>query len=165
MIAAIHIDTLLQEAPGQAVVNALQILLDVDRHLMEVDANERSITFRFAMHLQAEFPGWYVDCEYNRDGVEPKRIGHLGLYPEIEDAEAKTVFPDVIVHQRGPRPGKNYLVVEFKKSTSTVDRDIDRQKLHGYKRDLAYQHALFIEIGIVQDPGLDPYIEAVEWIR
>lgn len=51
---------------------------------------------------------WTVDCEYNRDGTEPKRLGHLELYPDSEDDEAKTVFPDVIVHRRGTR--KNYLV-------------------------------------------------------
>ncbi|WP_206597681.1 hypothetical protein [Pseudomonas syringae] len=131
--------------PGQAVAHALSQLLDEDHDLLGIDANERSITFRFAMYLQQHFPGWTVDCEYNRDGTDPKRLGHLELYPDSEDDEAKTVFPDVIVHRRGTR--QNHLVLEFKKSTSRVDRRIDLRKLQGYKQQLGYEHALFVEIG------------------
>lgn len=97
------------------------------------------------MYLQQYFPDWSVDCEYNRDGIEPKRLGHLELYPDSEDVEAKTVFPDVIVHRRGTR--RNFLVLEFKKSTSRVDRQIDLRKLWGYKQQLGYEHALFVEVG------------------
>ena len=131
--------------PGEAVARALSELLDNDQDLLGVDANERSITFRFALYLQQHFPDLTVDCEYNRDGIEPKRLGHLELYPDSEDDDAKTVFPDVIVHQRGTR--KNHLVLEFKKSTSHVDRQIDLRKLRGYKQQLGYEHALFVEVG------------------
>ncbi|HGF5711697.1 TPA: hypothetical protein ACF25K_004907, partial [Klebsiella pneumoniae] len=96
--------------PGEPVSHALSELLFNDHDLLSIDANERSITFRFAMYLQLSFPGWNVDCEYNRDGVEPKRLRHLELYPDSEDVEAKTVFPDVIVHRRGTQ--QNHLVLE-----------------------------------------------------
>ena len=131
--------------PGEAVARALSELLDNDKDLLGIDVNERSITFRFAMYLQQHFPDWTVDCEYNRDGIEPKRLGHLELYPDSEDDEAKTVFPDVIVHRRGTK--ENHLVLEFKKSTSRVNRQIDLRKLQGYKRQLGYEHALFVEVG------------------
>ncbi len=140
-----QIQYLNRHPPGEAVIRALSELLDNDHDLLGIDANERSITFRFAMYLQQHFSDWTVDCEYNRDGTEPKRLGHLELYPDSEDDEAKTVFPDVIVHQRGTR--KNYLVLEFKKSTSRVDRQIDLRKLRGYKQQLGYEHALFVEVG------------------
>ncbi len=131
--------------PGWAVADALSQLLERDAYLLEIDANERSIAYRFAFYLQALLPNWTVDCEYNRDGVEPKRLGYFDIHPDNEDDEAKTVFPDVIVHLRGTR--RNYLVIEFKKSTSNVDRDIDRRKLEGYKQQLGYLFALFIEVG------------------
>ncbi|PSD16122.1 hypothetical protein C7E12_02065 [Stenotrophomonas maltophilia] len=140
-----QIQCLYNHPPGEAVARALSELLDNDHDLLGIDANERSITFRFAMYLQQHFPDWTVDCEYNRDGTEPKRLGHLELYPDSEDDEAKTVFPDVIVHRRGTR--NNYLVLEFKKSTSRVDRQIDLRKLRGYKQQLGYEHALFVEVG------------------
>jgi hypothetical protein len=143
---------------GEAVAWALSELLKNDHHLLSIDANERSITFRFAMYLQPRLPDWTVDCEFNRDGVEPKRLGHLELYPDSEDEEAKTVFPDVIVHRRGTQ--QNYLVVEFKKSTSRVDRKIDIQKLRGYKQQLGYAHALFVEVGT----GGQASVTALEWI-
>ena len=144
-LTAAQIAYLKHHPPGDAVVHALSELLVNDHDLLGIDANERSITFRFAMYLQCHFPDWTVDCEYNRDGIEPKRLGHLELYPDSEDDEAKTVFPDVIVHRRGTR--NNYLVLEFKKSTSRVDRQIDLRKLRGYKQQLGYEHALFVEVG------------------
>lgn len=140
-----QIQYLSQHLPGEAVARALSELLGNDNDLLGIDANERSITFRFAMYLQQHFPDWTVDCEYNRDGTDPKRLGHLELYPDSEDDEAKTVFPDVIVHRRGTRD--NYLVLEFKKSTSRIDRQIDLRKLRGYKQQLGYEHALFVEVG------------------
>ena len=144
-LTAAQIAYLKHHPPGDAVVHALSELLVNDHDLLGIDANERSITFRFAMYLQRHFPDWTVDCEYNRDGIEPKRLGHLELYPDSEDDEAKTVFPDVIVHRRGTK--ENHLVLEFKKSTSRVNRQIDLRKLQGYKRQLGYEHALFVEVG------------------
>lgn len=49
------------------------------------------------------------------------------------------------MHRRGTR--QNHLVLEFKKSTSRVDRRIDLRKLQGYKQQLGYEHALFVEVG------------------
>src|SRR4051794_34946638 len=87
--------------PGSAVLSALQMLLDRDADLLVFDANERSITHRFAMYLQELLPAWHVDCEYNRDGHDPKRVELPTLCPRDDDSDAKTVFPDVIAHQRG----------------------------------------------------------------
>lgn len=158
MIDARHIETLEKQPPGHAVLRALRMLMETDTHLMEVNANERSITFRFAMHLQRELPDWHVDCEYNRNGNIPKRLRGLPLTPNADDVDAKTVFPDVIVHRRNTE--QNYLVMEFKKSNSLVERDVDLIKLDGYKRELGYEFALFIEIGI----STPPYIHQIEWI-
>lgn len=144
-LTAAQIAYLKHHPPGDAVVHALSELLVNDHDLLGIDANERSIAFRFAMYLQRHFPDWTVDCEYNRDGIEPKRLGHLELYPDSEDDEAKTVFPDVIVHRRGTK--ENHPVLEFKKSTSRVNRQIDLRKLQGYKWQLGYEHALFVEVG------------------
>lgn len=145
-------------SPGEAVARALSELLANDQDLLAIDSNERSITFRFAMYLQPYFPRWTVDCEYNRDGIEPKRLGDLGLYPYSDDDEAKTVFPDVIVHRRGTR--ENHLVLEFKKSTSRVDKAIDLRKLQGYRQQLGYEHALFVEVG-TEGRGV---ITELEWV-
>jgi hypothetical protein len=114
------IDTLAKCEAGSAVKHALEAFLENDSQLLRIDANERSITARIAMYLQQALPQLHVDCEYNRDGVNPKRLAHFHLFPEAEDTEAKTVFPDIIAHVRGTN--KNYLVIELKKSTNTVPR-------------------------------------------
>lgn len=154
----VFVKVLQSKEPGNALVSALRTLLARDSCLLEVDANERSITHRLAMYLQEEFPSFDVDCEYNRDNVEPKKIGHLGLYPDDEDTEAKTVFPDIIVHKRGTKD--NHLVIEVKKSTNRVGRTADYAKLHGYKKTLGFQFALFLELGTLQQAT----VTAVEWL-
>jgi hypothetical protein len=153
------IDILKEQSVGDVVISALTDLLNQDSYLLMVDANERSITHRLAMYLQSRLPDLHVDCEYNRDGIDPKRIKYLGLNPHDEDADAKTVFPDIIAHIRNSK--NNYLVIEVKKSTSTVDRDVDISKLQGYKTSLGYKFALFIEL----DTGDKAGVGRVEWIN
>lgn len=144
--------------PGAAVFSALHQLIDNDAYLLQIDANERSISHRFAMYLQTQLSNWHVDCEYNRDGICPKRLGHLDLRPDSEDTDSKTVFPDIIAHVRGT--SENYLVIELKKSTSTVCRGVDFNKLRGYKRDLRYQYALFIELAAGGKSG----VAKLKWV-
>lgn len=152
------ITTLRQEEPGEMLMAALVDLLQKDSYLLKVDANERAISHRIGIYLQCHFRIWDVDCEYNRDGVNPKKIGHLELYPDNEDTEARTVFPDIVLHKRGTND--NYLVIEIKKSTNSVDRSVDYKKLRGYKRDLGYKYAVFIELGVGDKLG----VTIVDWI-
>ena len=84
------------------VLEAARHLLNQDRYLFANDLNERSITHKFAEYLQHQFPEWNVDCEYNRDHHDPKRLD-LPSRHDIsgDDVNAKTVFPDIIIHERG----------------------------------------------------------------
>jgi hypothetical protein len=60
---------------ARKIVSALEALLDSDAYLLKADANERSISHRLAVHLDNAFEGegWDIDCEYNRDGHDPKK--------------------------------------------------------------------------------------------
>jgi hypothetical protein len=151
-------EQLLSREPGKFVLAALIDLLEKDSYLLKVDVNERSIVHKFALHLQQQLPNLHVDCEYNRDGVEPKHIEHFYLDPDAEDTEAKTVYPDVIAHTRGTN--KNYLVIELKKSTNSVSRKVDIAKLRGYKGDLGYDFALFLELQAGKSVG----VSKAEWV-
>lgn len=144
---------------GFALRSALQDLLERDEYLLKVDANERSISYRLAMYRQTRFPHYNVDCEFNPDGIDPKRIEHLPLDPDSEDEDAKTVFPDIIIHRRGT--DDNLLVVEIKKSTNTRSRSTDFAKLRGYKVALGFRYAAFIEIATKDQAD----IQALEWIE
>jgi len=149
---------LVSRDPGNVVVAALEELLAKDGELLKLDANERSICYRLAMYLQARIPNLHVDCEYNRDGIDPKKIKFFDLYPDQDDTEAKTVFPDIIIHRRNSK--ENYLVIEVKKSTNKTCRSIDYAKLRGYKSTLKFKFALFLEFMT----GVDPGVSFADWI-
>jgi hypothetical protein len=105
------------------IIAAVCELYRSDRELLQVDANERSITHKLAEYLQPEFPNWNVDCEYNRCGVEPKRLRAGPWCVRPDDIEAKTVFPDIVINRRFMN--QNLAVIEVKKTNGHGDtRDI-----------------------------------------
>ncbi len=126
-----------------------------DQYLLKFHLNERTISHRFALYLQQRLPDWKVDCEYNRnlDEVKTLELPKDGI--SWDDTEAKTVFPDIIVHRRGSGP--NLLVIEMKKAG--LSAHFDHQKLHAYKSNLSYSYACFIRIR----PGDSGLIEEPEW--
>jgi len=136
-------EELCQQVIMERVKAAIERLFKRDARLIEMDVNERSISHRLALHLQDEFPEWDVDCEYNRKGHnDVKRLDLRVVCMKSDDIEAKTVFPDIIVHHR--TTDDNLLVIEIKKSTSRVSSDADFRKLKAFKRQLGYRHALFL---------------------
>jgi len=118
--------------------DAYSALIRDDKQLLEVDANERSITHKLAEHLQHQFPDWDVDCEYNRVGALPKRLKSAVESIRTDDAEGRTVYPDIIVHHRGC--DDNLLVIEAKKKSTDHDNN-DTQKLKAYKDEHGYRFA------------------------
>lgn len=137
--------------------HALATLQQQDAYLLSADVNERSITHRLAMYLQAEFPDWHVDAEYNRDHDKIKSV-HLAPESNFSnDTEASTVFPDIIVHRRDT--DENFLVIEVKK-TGKVGTGKDKQKLEAYTRPkgeggLGYEHGVHVVLHVGQrDPEL-----------
>ncbi len=121
---------------------AINLLFTQDRHLLEVCANERSITFRLGLHLQCLFKGWHVDCEYNRYGRVSKRVKRDDF-----GEEERLVLPDIIIHKRGAE-GPNLLVIEAKPNPIMDNEDVkyDLFKLRRYKEDLSYKYAVLLEI-------------------
>jgi hypothetical protein len=142
--------------PLYLLESALQKLVDEDADLFAVDINERSITHRLAVHLTPLFPAWDVDCKYNRNGHEPKRLGFDVQTVETNDVDAKTVYPDVIVHQRGT--DHNLLVVEAKKANNAEGTGRDIRKLEAFVDELGYQYAA----AVVIDTGTPPDYH-IEW--
>lgn len=109
---------------------SISTFLRLHKKLIEVDANERSMTHKFAECLTPLFPEWDVDCEYNRDGYEPKRIGLDPQPIQSNDEQAHTVFPDIIIHHRG-KTGRenNLLVIEAKKNADQAAEESDGYKV------------------------------------
>jgi hypothetical protein len=150
-----------KEEVRQAVSVALERVKDEDTDLLRYDVNERSITHRLAVYLDDEIDSeWDVDVEYNRVGEDEvsKSVSMEYLKSKIpddvdpEDLDAKTVYPDVIVHNRGERY-ENLLVIEAKKSGRSGE--YDREKLTAYKEELRYEHGVFVIFEGTR-PGEDP---------
>ena len=130
------------EQIDKAINGAIAKLLRHDKYLLEKDVNERAISHRLAHYLKQYFSKWDVDCEYNRNHDDPKRLKLKPRGVSDQDLEAVTVYPDIIVHKRSTE--KNLLVIEMKKSTSRQSVDYDIEKLHGFKQELGYEYAVFV---------------------
>jgi hypothetical protein len=159
-----EIEKILRENPEVAehVISSLKQFIARDRYLLEVNANERSLTHRIGMYLQAQFEHYDVDCEFNRDGHDPKEL-YIGTEDtDVFDDNAMTVYPDIIIHRRGSNDD-NLLVIEFKKSSSRIGSGKDITKLRAYKTDLHYRYALFVELGTTRIIT-EPEVTQVKWI-
>lgn len=138
--------------------------LKLEEELFISEVGERSLTHRFAVHLDPLFEGWNVDCEYNRIGSLEQTKKIMILDKEMKDVEEKlpllnspeaiTVFPDISVHRRGfPGVEDNLLVIEVKKSTNKSKENWDLDKLKAYVNPeegqiFAYRFGLFLKINL-----------------
>jgi len=101
------------------VENCLELFMKNDIFLLEADADERTISHRLAFYLQSEISEMHVDCEYNRDEFEIKKISN----PKW--SKPRRIYPDIIVHKRGEN-SNNILVVEIKKQEN---REIENDEI------------------------------------
>ncbi len=123
----------------ERISEALDHFLRADIYLLRYNLGERSIAHRFAVCLEAVFPRWHVDCEYNRAGQDVKRIPLSDACRQLLRT-TDAVNPDIIVHKRG---GRNLLAIEIKKA-GRRGRECDLEKLQGYMEVLGYDYGLFL---------------------
>lgn len=147
-----------EEEIKRALNEALDSLLKNDAYILRADANERTISHRLAGYLEPYFPGWDVDCEYNRNHDDPKKLKVPRRNVPNDDAQARTVFPDIIVHKRNT--DKNLLVIEMKKTTSQETGVFDLHKLAAFKQQLIYKFAVFVKVRT----NAEPAIETINWV-
>jgi len=125
------------------------LFLKDDAVLLTSTVNERSLTHKFAEKLQSILGNrWSVDCEYNRYGGDVKTVdvikAILNEYQvKIEDVNAGTVYPDIIIHKRG-FDGPNLVVIEAKKDATPRKRGLDLEKLKKIKEEYEYSFSVFI---------------------
>lgn len=134
---------------GTAVAAALAELLEHQKAKLEIGVAERTIAGQLMAYLKPKFPGLDVDVEYDRMGAAPKEV--------TWDRDPAKVYPDIIIHVPMTNE-RNILVVEIKKSNNREGRDNDLKKLEAYRRELDYQNALFLEIGVGDDAG------EIDWV-
>jgi hypothetical protein len=133
-----------REFVRQSLDSAIRRFIAGDFQLLVLDVNERSVTHKLAEYLQDKFPAWHVDCEYNRDHDDPKRLNIPRGSISTDDDQGTTVFPDIIVHKRDT--DENLIVIEVKKSTNSQGDSYDMQKLNAFKSELGYKYAAFLKL-------------------
>ncbi len=148
---------------AENVIGGVSRLFEEDAPMLVRRANERTITALLACHLKPLFPGWNVDCEFNRDFKDAN---------DIKKIDGKRVVPDIIIHHRCladvkgfPDPADHLLVIEVKHSPkndpSSVEDAKDIGKLAGFRDEHGYQSALFLKF-ISGNPI--PGLWRVEWV-
>jgi hypothetical protein len=108
------------------LVAALRAFYEREAWLLEQDAGERALTHRLAVHIEVQFSGWDVDCDYNRLG-ERRMLLPRGAIASTDDSLGKSVYPDIVVHQRAVP--KNLLAIEVRKAVNHQPLDHDQHKL------------------------------------
>ena len=108
------------------VVAALKQFYASEAFLFEHDLGERTLTHRLALHLERQFPDFEVDCDFDRLGVRTLQLPH-GSIVSTDDHLGKSIYPDIVVHQRAVP--NNLLAIEVRKAANHQPVEHDRHKL------------------------------------
>ena len=114
------------QAELDKVVSALGEFYAREAYLFEKDLGERTLTHRLAVYLERQYPGWQVDCEYDRLGERTLRMPK-GSIVSTDDHLGKSVYPDIVVHRRAIP--ENLLAVEVRKASNHQPPEHDQHKL------------------------------------
>jgi hypothetical protein len=129
------------------VVTALQEFYSREAFLFERDLGERTLTHRLAVHIEKQFAGWDVDCDYNRLGERTLRLPH-GTIVSTDDQFGKSIYPDIVVHQR--EIPNNLVAIEVRKAANHQPPEHDRHKLRALTDPylwFAYWIGLYLVLG------------------
>lgn len=155
---------------------ALAELWERDRVLIERGLNEASVAHRLAVYLERQFPGFQVDCSYNRNSRldEPtydfpymsrtrqrdlrRNLMRQGLSEPEADAATEAVahaYPGIIVHLR-ERSDFNLLVVEIQirgarpgwSGEHDAKDKLRRYTVQGSEGQFRYSLGLYVELGV-----------------
>jgi hypothetical protein len=133
------------QAALNKVLGALGEFYARETHLFEKDLGERTLTHRLAVRLEEQFPGWQVDCDYNRLGERTLRKATI---VSTDDGNGKSIYPDIVVHQR--EVPDNLLAIEVRKAANLQPPEHDRHKL----RAMTDPHSWFAyRIGVLLTLG------------
>ncbi len=135
----------------EIVITVSERLYNDDLVIISKGGLERSVLFRFGLYLhelikQTEWAGLNLDIEYNKNGMEPKRIPRRKF----------GVQPDLILHKRDEN-NDNILIIEFKGWWNDADRKDDIVKLEDFihqQGEYKYGLGAFIELN-KDKPGIE----------
>lgn len=135
--------------------SAIGLLFRNDSFLLEKNVHERSVAHKLAEYLQQLWPEWNVDCEYDKKGLDPKRLD--GINGCSEQRRTDRVLPDIVIHRRSS--DLNLLVIEIK--TKHADCECDYRKLELFTSEngvYKYRYGLFIRFKRLNPPEIKWYV-------
>lgn len=143
------------------VVRALGEFYARETYLLEKDLGERTLTHRLAVHLERQFEGWDVDCDYDRLGERTMRLPK-GSIVSTDDHLGKSVYPDIVVHRRAVP--ENLLAVEVRKASNHQPPEHDRHKLRALTDPhlwFAYRIGIYLTLAKTGVTSSDVYVGGV----
>ena len=143
------------------VVRALGEFYAQETYLLEKDLGERTLTHRLAVHLERQFEGWDVDCDYDRLGERTLRLPK-GSIVSTDDHLGKSVYPDIVVHRRAVP--ENLLAVEVRKASNHQPPEHDRHKLRALTDPhlwFAYRIGIYLTLAKTGVTSSDVYVGGV----
>jgi hypothetical protein len=149
------------QAQLDRIVNAIREFYQHETFLLEKDLGERTLTHRLAVHIERQFDGWEVDCDYNRLGERLLKLPH-GSIISTDDGLGKSIFPDIAVHRRAVP--ENLLAVEARKEINHQPIEHDHHKLRGLTDPhlwFAYRLGVLLILGKKQVTASDVYLGGV----
>jgi len=119
-----------EQAARRLIETALDIYFEEDADSLRPTIGERCMAHRIAMYMEKllrdDGHPWSVDCEYNRSGIETKRVPSLAGEPRRGGAKRRgDATPDIIVHRRGSA-GPNLIAIEVKRLEDDPGDDVYR---------------------------------------
>ena len=149
------------QAELDKVVGALRDFYAREGQLFEKDLGERTFTHRLAVHVEKQFEGWDVDCDYNRLGERRLRLPK-GTIISTDDEIGKSVYPDIVVHQR--EIPNNLLALEVRKASNHQPVEHDQHKLQALTDPhlwFAYRIGVLLLLGKTAVTASEVYIGGV----
>jgi hypothetical protein len=143
------------------VIAGLHEFYAQETFLLEKDLGERALTHRLAVHVEKHFLGWEVDCDYNRLGERTLRLPR-GAIVSTDDHFGKSIYPDVVVHQRAIP--NNLLAIEVRKASNHGAIDHDQHKLRALTDPhlwFAYWIGVLLTLGKTKITASELYVGGV----
>ena len=135
------------QAELDKIVAALGEFYTRETWLLEHDLGERTVTHRVAVHLEKQFDGWEVDCNYDRLGERTLRLPK-GSIVSTDERLGKSIFPDIVVHHRAVP--ENLLAIEVRKASNHQPPEHDQHKLRALTDPhlwFAYRIGVYLVLG------------------
>jgi hypothetical protein len=125
-------------------------------HLLDKDLGERALAHRLAVRIEGHFPGWDVDCDYNRLG-ERRMLLPKGTIVSTDDTLGKSIYPDIVVHRR--TVPENLLAIEVRKAGNHQPVEHDRHKLRALTdTHLWFAYGIGVLLVLGRTEAVDPEV-------